>query len=161
MDFSTDGRWRTLDTERIDQASSAFGEVMVMQHLRMGTPDTSMTLNFNQIDTPLGWLLDHAIRFGIISSMLFVAMASGLGLLHLFARRFDPIPFWQDLETLVSPLLFGTILVLGLIIVSFDIRVEVDALFRPHFLLAIGVLVLFWEGFILFERFRRGRSSHE
>jgi hypothetical protein len=158
MDFSTDGRWRTLKTERIDRASSAYGTVMVMQHLRIGAPDTNMTLSFNQIDTPIGWSLDHGIRFGIIASMLFIALASCLVLLHLFTRRFDPMPFWQDLETLVAPVLFGTILALVLIVVSFDIRVDVEALFRPHFLLEIGLIILLWEGFIVFERFRHRRS---
>ena len=160
MDFSSDGRWRILKTESMERAGSAYAAVMVMQHLRIGTPDTNMTLNFNQIDAPVGWLLDHVIRFGIIAGMLFIALASCLVLLHLFTRRFDPTPFWQDLETLVSPVLFGTILALGLIVVSFDIRVDVEALFKPHFLLEIGAIMLFWEGFIMFERFRLRRSTN-
>ena len=159
IEFNTDGRWRTLETERMDQASSAYGSVLVMQRLGSGTPASNMTLSFNQIDTPIGKVLDHGVRYGIIAIMLLIVLTSGLLLLHLFNRRIDPIPFWQDLETLVSPLLYGSILALALILVSFDIRVDAQALFRPHFLAEIGLIVFFWEGFIMFERFKRRRSS--
>jgi hypothetical protein len=159
IDFSSDGRWRTLETERIAQASSAYGTVLVLQPLGHATPNSSMTLNFNQIETPIGRIVDYGVRFGIIAVMLFIAFASGVVLLHLLTRRYDPIPLWQDLETLVSPLLLGALLSLGLIIVSFDVRVDAQALFRPHFVIGIGLIVLLWEGFIMLERLTRRRSS--
>jgi hypothetical protein len=159
MDFSSDGRWLTLDSESIARASSAYGTVMVMQALGVGAPDTSFTLNFKNIEIPAARLLDEVVRFGIIASMLFIAMASCLVLLHFLTFHYDPVPLWQDLETLVSPLLLGSLLTLGLIIVGYDIRVDAQALFKSPFLIAIGLIILLWEVFILSEKLMRRRSS--
>jgi hypothetical protein len=91
--------------------------------------------------------------------MLFIAMASCLVLLHFLTFHYDPVPLWQDLETLVSPLLLGSLLTLGLIIVGYDIRVDAQALFKSPFLIAIGLIILLWEVFILSEKLMRRRSS--
>ncbi len=158
VDFSSDGRWRTLTTEGAEQAGSATGPVMVMQRLGQALNDSHVTLNYREIDTPIEMRLDSGMWFGVLSLMLLIASSSSLGLLHLFMRRLDPLPFSQDLENLSYTFLFGALLALGLVIFSYDIRVDAKLLFQPYALVTIGLQMLLLEGFVILERINRRRT---
>jgi hypothetical protein len=161
LKFNSDGRWRTLTTVTNDHAGSAAGAVIVMQRIQNRNGGANLTLNFKEIMMPLEMSLDRAIRFSILVAMLFVAVASGLMLLHLIIRRFDPMPFWQDLETLALPVLGGTVLAIGLIILSYDIRVDAQSLLHTQALTLIGLIVLHWEAIVMIERIIRGSAVDE
>jgi hypothetical protein len=155
VDFSSDGRWRTLSTEGSDQPASKPGTVIVLQRLRDAPADSRVTLNYKEIETPAEVSIHRTTWFGMLVLMLFITLAAILVLLHLVNRRFDPVPFWKDLETLVFPFLLGSLLALGLLTLSYDIRIDARMLLQPYSAVSIVVIVLAWEAVVMIERFIR------
>ena len=161
VNFSSDGRWRILLPANSRQKTVKDEAVIVMDPVQSGVVDSSMSLNFKGIETPMPVLLQGIERFVILSMLIGVVTTASLVLLHLLGRLFAPLPLWQDLEILASPVMFVGMLIGLLLIVSNDIRIEAQMPFQPPVLISLLVLLLLWEGFILVERFVRERSGDD
>jgi hypothetical protein len=155
LNFSTDGRWRLLHETRAHRVPAEQTSVMVMERVRESAPDANLTLDFKEIESPAGMNLVRVERYLGFALITFLAVALSLSVLHRISRHYDPIPLWQDLETLVLPLFLAGILMVCLLILEQELRFDALASFQLPLLALMAVVVLLWEGFILIERIDR------
>lgn len=159
LDFGSDARWRTLKNVPNFQAAASSEAVVVLKPLRDTLAYSHLTLNFKKIETPIVEIWKRVKQFVSLSLMIFITIATGLLLLHLVSRRYDSVPLWRSLETLASPLLPVNVAIWILLIMSYDIRIGNETPFQSLIPVLIVAAILLWEGYIMFERFGRGRST--
>jgi hypothetical protein len=159
LSFNSDGRWQLLSHGAEQMLSAENDSIIVMDRLQEGSPEAKLALKPKEIEAPAELAWKRAQRFLFFTWLTFLATSLSLLLLHRINRFFDPVPLWQDLETLLLPLFLGAVLLFFMLLIGHDPRIGTATLEQPLTVALIVLLVLVWEALILIERIYRKGSA--
>ena len=155
LDLNSDGSWQTRLGASTSKGVDGMGPVSIISKIQGSMNSRPLSLSYKELETPGTIELRDVKRLLVVATVIFLTTLITVYALYLVVSPLSSNHAWQELETLVLPFFWGTVVIGVLLLIRYDARINIDLPFQTSVLVAIAVSVAIWEGLILFERIIR------